>query len=144
MDWKKFGKKLLFPPIGLMIILIVISTAAIITVFVKDLSEAPVAYVFYVIAFYTLSVICVFFGKIFPKWYKKIKRRIYDNPLGNRYMTDVEFKNHASLYCSLGVNLLYVGTNIVSAFLYHSAWFGILVVLYDSSVHALFVGKIYP
>ncbi len=130
MDWKKFGKKLLFPPIGLMIILIVISTAAIITVFVKDLSEAPVAYVFYVIAFYTLSVICVFFGKIFPKWYKKIKRRIYDNPLGNRYMTDVEFKNHASLYCSLGVNLLYVGTNIVSAFLYHSAWFGILVGYY--------------
>ena len=130
MDWKKFGKKLLFPPIGLMIILIVISTAAIITVFVKDLSEAPVAYVFYVIAFYTLSVICVFFGKIFPKWYKKIKRRIYDNPLGNRYMTDVEFKNHASLYCSLGVNRLYVGTNIVSAFLYHSAWFGILVGYY--------------
>ncbi len=130
MDWKKIGKKLLFPPIWVMIILTVISTAAIITVFVKDLNETPISYVFYVAAFYTLVVVCVFFGMIFPKRYKEIKQMIYNNPIGNRYMTDVEFKNHVSLFCSLGVNLLYVGINVFSAILYHSAWFGILAGYY--------------
>ena len=50
--------------------------------------------------------------------------------LRNRYMTDIQFKNHVSLYCSLGVNLLYVGMNVFSAIFYRSAWFVIFAVYY--------------
>lgn len=130
MDWKKIGKKLLFPSVWLMILLAVISTAALVVVFVKGLEESPAAVIVYVVSFYALSVICVFFAMILPKRCKNIRQKVYANPLGNRYMTDVEFKNHVSLYCSLSVNVLYVGTNVFSAIFYHSGWFAIFAAYY--------------
>lgn len=130
MDWKKFGKHLLFPPIWIMIVLTIISTGALILIFVNKMSESPIAYVAYMISFYTLVVICAFFWKVFPKRYKEIKQKIYDHPMGNRYMTDVAFRTHMSLYVALGVNLLYVGVNILSFFLYHSMWFIVLGIYY--------------
>lgn len=130
MDWKKIGKKLLFPPVWLMILLAVLSAASLAVVFVKGLEESPVAAAAYVVSFYTLSVICVFLAMVLPKRYKNIRQKVYDNPLGNRYMTDVEFKNHVSLYCSLSVNVLYVGTNVFSAIFYHSGWFAIFAAYY--------------
>lgn len=130
MNWKKIGNKLLFPPIWVIAVLTIISGAALVIIFVKGLEETPAAYAVYMTAFYTLAADCVFFWRVFPKHYRKIKQRIYDNPIGNRYMTDVEFKNHVSLYCSLAINMLYVGTNAFSAFWYKSSWFGILAVYY--------------
>lgn len=131
MDWKKFGKHLLFPPIWIMIVLTIISTGALILIFVNKMSESTIAYVAYMISFYTLVVICAFFWKVFPKRYKEIKQKIYDHPMGNRYMTDVAFRTHMSLYVALGVNILYVGVNILSYFLYHSMWFIVLAVYYS-------------
>lgn len=130
MDWKKVGKKLLFPPVWVMLLLAVFSTVSLVLIFVKGLEEAPVAYAVYVISFYTLSVICILCGIVLPKRYRAIKQKVYDHPLGNRYMTDVQFKNHVSLYCSLAVNLLYVGTNAASAIYYATAWFAIFAVYY--------------
>ena len=129
-DWKKLAKKLMFPPVWVMIVLAVISVASLVLVFVRGMDSHPIAYFVYVIAFYTLSVICVFCVIVLPKQYKRIKKKIYDNSFGNRYMTDVAFRTHISLYTSLAVNLLYAGTNAVSGFLYRSAWFGILAGYY--------------
>lgn len=125
-DWKAICKKILYPPIWLMILLVILSTAALIAVFVKGWEMSPVAYAVYVIAFYTLTVVCIACIPLFPKWYRAIKQKIYDNEYGNRYMTDVAFKTHISLYTSLGINLLYVATNVVSFFLNRSFWFVIL------------------
>lgn len=130
MDWKKFGKKLLFPPVWLMAILTVLSAAALTFVFVRGLEESPVAYATYVVAFYTLSVVCVFCARVLPKRYKEIKQRIYSTPLGNRYMTDAAFRTHVSLNTSLGINLLYVGVNVLSFVLYSSSWFIVLALYY--------------
>lgn len=130
MDWKKIGKKLLFLPIWMMIALVVISAVALIYVFVKGLEEAPIAYISYVLAFYTLLVLSVFCGMVLPKQYKEIKRKIYDNPFGNRYMTDAAFRTHISLYTSLGINIVYVGINILSFILYRSMWFIVLAGYY--------------
>ena len=130
MDLKKLGKKLLYPPVWVSAFLTIISTVSLVLVFVKGLEESPLAYVAYVVSFYTFSVICVFFATVLPKQYRVVKQKVYDNPLGNRYMTDVQFKNHVSLYCSLGVNLLYIGMNVFSTFFYRSAWFAIFAVYY--------------
>ena len=130
MDWKKVGKKLLFPPVWVMWLLAVFSTVSLVLIFGKGLEESPVAYAVYVISFYTLSVISILCGIVLPKRYRTIKQKVYDHPLGNRYMTDVQFKNHVSLYCSLTVNLLYVGTNMASAIYYATAWFAIFTVYY--------------
>ncbi len=110
MNWKK----ILFPPIWLMAVLVLFSAVSLPMVFVNDLIDTVIAYVLYAISFYTLTVVCIFFFMVFPKHYKAIKQRIYDNPIGNRYMTDVSFRTHVSLYISLGINLLYVGMNFVS------------------------------
>lgn len=130
MDWKKIGKKLLYPPGWVMICLAVFSAVSLVFIFLNGLEEIPAAYAVYLISFYALSVICIFSAGVLPGYYRAVKQKIYDNPYGNRYMTDVEFKNHVSLYCSLMVSLLYVGINIFSAGFYRSAWFAILAVYY--------------
>ena len=123
MDWKKIGKRLIFPPIWLMIILTLFSAVALVVVFVKNLNNSPISYVVYVLSFYTLLVDCIFFGTVFPKRYKKVKKKIYSHPVGNRYMTDMAFRTHISLYLSLTINLLYVATNLFSGIYYRSVWF---------------------
>ena len=130
MEWKKLGKKLLYPPGWEMICLAVFGAVSLAFIFVNELEESPIAYIVYVISFYAFSVICIFSAGVLPGYYRAVKQKIYDNPYGNRYMTDVEFKNHVSLYCSLTVNLLYVAINIFSAGYYRSAWFAILAGYY--------------
>ena len=130
MDWKKLGKKLLFPPVWAMVLLTIASAYLLVMVFLKGWEEAPIAYGIYVLAFYTLTVVCVFCSMVLSKRYRQIRQKIYENPLGNRYMTDRVFRTKVSLYLSLGINLLYVGTNVWSWHLGHSWWFVVLSVYY--------------
>ena len=130
MDWKKIGKKLLFPPIWLMVILVIISAAALAFVFVKGMEQSIPAYIVYVLAFYTLSVLTVFCVMVLPKQYSTIKQKIYDNPLGNRYMTDRVFRTNISLSISFVISMLYVGINLWSWHALKSYWFMVLAVYY--------------
>ena len=106
---KKILNKMLYPPIWLMTLLTVASAVVLPLVFIKGWKESPIAYAVYVLAFYTVSVLCLFFGKVLPKQYKEIKQKIYANPFGNKYMTDAAFKVRVSLYFSLAIQkyLLY-------------------------------------
>lgn len=130
MDWKKMGKKLLFPPVWLMLLLTVLSAAGLVAVFVNGWDSAPVAYAVYVLAFYTLCVVTVFCVMVLPKQYGRIKEKVLVNPLGNRYATDKVFRTKVSLNLSLGINLLYVAINVLSWYLYKSWWFVCLAVYY--------------
>ena len=130
MDWKKIGKKALFPPVWLMVILTIVSAVALTLVFVKGMEQSVFAYIVYVLAFYTLSVVSIFCALVLPKQYGAIKRKIYDNPLGNRYMTDRVFRTNISLTVSLVISLLYVGINVWSWHVLQSYWFMVLAVYY--------------
>ena len=130
MDWKKLGKKLLFPPIWLMVILVIISAVALTLIFVKGLEESIPAYIVYVLAFYTLTVVTIFCAMVLPKQYSTIKQKIYDNPLGNRYMTDRVFRTNISLSISFVISMLYVGINLWSWHALGSYWFMVLAVYY--------------
>ena len=130
MDWKKIGKKLLFPPVWLMLMLTVISAVALTLVFVKGWEQTPIAYGVYVLSFYALCTNTVFCVTVLPKQYEKIKEAIYSNPFGSRYMTDSVFRAKISLYLSLVINLLYVGINLWSWTISRSWWFVILAVYY--------------
>lgn len=130
MDWKKLGKKLLFPPVLLMVILVIISAVALTLIFVKGMEESIPAYIVYVLAFYTLTVVTIFCAMVLPKQYSTIKQKIYDNPLGNRYMTDRAFRTGLSLSVSLLISMLYVGINLWSWHMLHSWWFMVLAVYY--------------
>ena len=130
MDRKELWKKIIFPPVWLMIVLLIISAAALPSVFLKGLDSSLIGYLVYVLAFYTLCVVCVFCALVLPGKYKSIKGKIYAHPLGRRYMTDAFFKTHVSLYASLAANLFYAALNILSWFLYRSMWFVVLAVYY--------------
>lgn len=112
MDWKKIGKKLLFPPIYVLMILVLVSAGSLTLVFVKGMEETIPAYIVYVLAFYTLSTVTVFCAMVLPKQYSTIKQKIYDNPFGNRYMTDRVFRTNISLSVSFVISMLYVGINL--------------------------------
>lgn len=129
-DWKAIGKKIVYLPIGLMILLIIFSTAALITVFVKGWTEQPVAYAVYVVSFYTLVTAVCTGVKTMPGYYKAARKKVYQNRYANRYLTDAAYKTNVSLFASLGINLLYVLTNAVSAVWYRTSWFAIFAVYY--------------
>lgn len=130
MDWKKICKKLLFPPIWLMVLLTLISAVALTFVFVKGMEQSIPAYIVYVLAFYTLCTVSIFCALVLPKQYKEIKQKIYDNPLGNRFMTDRVFHTNISLSVSFVISMLYVGINVWSWHLLQSWWFMVLAVYY--------------
>ena len=130
MDWKKIGKKLLFPPFWLMVIFTLVSTIALTLVFVKGMEQSPPAYIVYVLAFYTLSTVSVFCAFVLPNRYKEIKRKIYDTPLGNRFMTDRVFCTNVSLSVSFVISMFYVWINLWSWHLLQSWWFMVLAVYY--------------
>lgn len=129
-DWKEICKKILFPPICLIIVLTIVSAAALVAVFVKGWESNPIAYAIYVMSFYALTVVCLMCWKTIPGYYKSAKGRVYDNKYANRYLTDVAFKTRISLYISLAINLMYVAVNAVSAVIYSTFWFGIFAVYY--------------
>lgn len=129
-NWKSICKKFLFLPLWLIFILTVISTMALVTVFVKGWETEPFAYAVYVASFYTLTVICIACFTTIPGYYKGIREKVYDNQYANRYLTDVAYKTHVSLYTSLGINLLYVATNAISAVIYRTYWFAIFAIYY--------------
>ena len=130
MDWKKIGKKLMFPPAWVLILLTVLSAAGLIAVFLNGWDTSPVAYAVYVFAFYTLCAVTVCCVMVLPKQYGRIKKKILSNPLGNRYMTDEVYRTKVSLNLSLGINLLYVAINVLSWYLYQSWWFVCLAIYY--------------
>ena len=129
-DWKTIGKKLLFPPIWLMVLLTVASAVLLTMVFIKGWEQTAIAYAVYVLSFYTLSVVTIFCAMVLPKQYGAIKQKIYANPFGNRYMSDRAFRTKISLYISLGISLLYVAINLWSWHFSRRWWFVVLAVYY--------------
>ena len=128
--WKEIGKRLLFPPVWIILILTIVSTIALVKIFVQGLEMIWGAYVCYVISFYTLVIFCAACAKILPGSYKRIKEGLHKNKYADRYLTDVKFKIKVGLYRSLAINFLYVAVNSIYGFLHQTHWFGIFAVYY--------------
>lgn len=129
-EWRSIGRRLFFPPLWLVFILIVFSTVALVTVFMREKENTPIAYIVYVISFYTLIVVCLACWNTIPRYYKCMKEKVYDNRYANRYLTDVVFKTHVNLYRSLAINLIYVVINAISGIIHRTHWFAIFAVYY--------------
>ena len=124
LEWKKLIK-LLYPPVWVIALLTPLCTAALIIIFLFGYDEHPLAYAAYVLSAYTLTVVVMWLVN-----YKSAKNKVYSHPLGNRFMTDLPFRTHVSLYGSLAVNLLYVALNVISGVMYKSVWFYTLALYY--------------
>lgn len=128
--WNEIGRKLLFPPIWVITLLTIICTASLVVIFLNGWDMSPIAYVSYVLSFYTLTVDCIVCWKVLPGYYRSINSKIHGNKYIDRYLTDAVFKTEIGLYRSLVINLLYVVVNAVSGIVYRTYWFGIFAVYY--------------
>lgn len=129
-DWKKIGKRLLFPPIWIIVLLTIACTATLVEIFINGWEMHPMAYAGYVLSFYTLTVICIACWKVLPGFYKSMKNKMHDNQYIDRYITDAVFKSNVGLYRSLAINLIYVVVNAVSGYIYRTYWFVIFAIYY--------------
>lgn len=130
MDWKKLGRKLLFPPAWLLLLLTVLCAGGLAVVFIRSRQEQPIAIIVYILSFYTLSVGTLYGIFVFPGQYRSIKKRLYDHPLGNRYLTDRAYRAKISLHICLLINLLYALLHLGAWYFLRSNWFLIFAVYY--------------
>lgn len=129
-DWKNIGKRLIFLPVWMVIILTIVCAVALTEIFLNGWEMSLLAYVSYVLSFYTLTVLCILCFTRLPGYYKEAKEKIHQNRFMDRYLTDVAFRSKVSLYRSLSINLFYVVVNAISGYLYETYWFGIFAVYY--------------
>lgn len=121
---------LLYPPLWVVVLLTIASAALLVFVFVKGYEAHLIAYPIYVLSFYTLVTVVMRLINTVPKHYRLAKTRLYSNPLGERFMTDMPFRTHVMLYGSLCVNLMYVAVNVLLGFTNNTAWFFVLAFYY--------------
>lgn len=130
MKWVKIGKKLLFPPVWLVFLLSLCSGIALVAIFVKGWETEIVAYPVYVFSFYALCILTAFLVRVLPNRIKQIEKKVYDDPLGHRYVTDRAFRTRISLFISFAANIFYVALHLFSWYRNRSWWFVVLAVYY--------------
>ncbi|MGM9600043.1 MAG: hypothetical protein ACI3W5_00480 [Faecousia sp.] len=130
MNWKSLGKKLLVPPAWITVLLVIFTAAAVPMVFICGLEESPIAYGVYAVAFYTVCVVTAWCVYRLPDAYKRLRRRVEANPLGNRCLTDPLYKTWVSLWCSFLISLLFAASHVVSWYVSENPWYGILAAYY--------------
>lgn len=124
--WKQILNKLLFPGAVVIILSIPISAALLIYTFVFDHENEPIAYLSYAISAYATVIVCA----QIPRLVKGGSALIHRNQYAHRYLTDIPFRMHISLYLSLGINLLYAVMKLFFGAYYRSVWFGTFGVYY--------------
>jgi len=108
------------------ILLILLSAAALVFTFGLGRQDTIFGYISYALSAYALTVFVISAAKV-PA---KIKSFIYENKYSNRYMTDIPFRVKTSLYLSLSFNLIYAVFKLLTGILYASFWFGAEAVYY--------------
>ena len=119
MDWKKLGKALLFPHIAIMIVLVPIATVLLVASMVFVGNDTPIAYISYVLAFYTLSVWCIRIPSLI-KFFKTFKD---ENRYARKWQEDTRLRVNVSLYGSFFWNIAYALFQLWLGFYHHTFWF---------------------
>lgn len=130
MDWKRIGRKLLFPPLWVILVLALLSAAGLIAVFLGGYTEHPAAYAVYVLAFYALSTLCLYCWKVLPRQIGQIKQALFDHKTIGKLLRDKPLQRLLGMYCSLLVSLLYALLNLVNWLRSGSWWFVVLTCFY--------------
>ena len=124
--FKKIGKRILYPPLALMILLIPVSAALLLWTFLSLGEEHPISYVSYVCSAYTLTVWCMKIPSII-RWGKRVKQ---NNRYVQRVVSDVQFRVKWSLFGSVIMNLAYAIFQFWLGIYHGSFWFHSLALYY--------------
>lgn len=124
--WKLILNKLLFPGAVTIILGVPVCAVLLIYTFAFAHKNEPIAYISYVVSAYVTVIVC---AKI-PGLVKGVSALLHQNKYLHRYLTDIPFRTHISLYLSLGINLLYAVMKLFFGAYYRSVWFGTFGVYY--------------
>lgn len=119
--------KIFFPRLIVLFVSVPVSAGLLFYTFVYGNERSPVAYVSYLLSAYALAVVC---GRVIRLLKKHLGAMLHRNKHIHRYLTDVPFKTHVSLYLSLAINLFFAAMNLFFGVCYGSVWFGTLAVYY--------------
>ena len=103
MDWKKFGRALLFPHMAVPLVLLPVATVLLVYSMVFTGEDSAIAYISYVLAAYTLTIWCLRIPFLI-RFFKKFKD---ENKYAHRWLTDTHLRVNVSLYGSLLWNAAY-------------------------------------
>ncbi len=119
MNWKKFGKAMLFPhPLvsGLLFpVAVVLMLWGMLTRGVED----PLTIAFCALSFYGLVLVCLRIPGII-RWAQRFRR---ENKYYLLYSSDVQLRINLSLYLAVGFNAVYALFQLCLGLWHHSAWF---------------------
>lgn len=126
--FKKILHKLLHPGTPIVLLGVAVAIASMVYVFGFGHEQEPVAYFLYALSAYATVIFCI---QVISSSKNGFRTLLHKNKYVHRYLTDIPFKIHVSLYCALAVNLLYAGVKLFSGIYYRSVWFITLAVYYS-------------
>ena len=126
MDWKRIGKRLLFPGKAVLLAWMPLAEALLVYAFTVADGEGIVAYVAYAFSAYMTVAVCI----RLPRLVREASAMAHRTPWLHRYLTDAHVRMYVSLYLSLGINMLYAAMKLLMGAYYRSVWFGTLGVYY--------------
>ena len=112
-------KKIVFPPVFFVFLLVNISVAGLIFVFTQGMEREPLAYIIYTLSSYMLMTVC---ARV-PGIVKRVKDALHENRYTDMYLTDKDLRMRISLYQGLLITFLFASYKIVLGFVYNSNWF---------------------
>ena len=130
MDWKKLGKSILFPHIAIMLVLLPVAIVFLVYSMIFIGTESIVAYISYVLAFYTLTVWCCKIPKLI-RFFKVFKDK---NKYARLWQDDARLRVNVSLYGSLLLNTAYAVFQLGLGFYHASFWYYSMAAYYISLV----------
>jgi len=122
--------KLLFPPLWLIGILAIACAIALFRIFSRGMESSPAAYAVYTLSFYTLLILSLTVWRNSSRWHSRVREIVYGNTYIRQYVTDAVFKTQINLACSLALDVLYAGVNILLAVFFSTNWFAIFAGYY--------------
>ncbi|MDO4173156.1 MAG: hypothetical protein Q4D42_00200 [Eubacteriales bacterium] len=125
--WKRMVYRTVFPKLNILVACVLASAVLLGYTFLYGDAYGPIAYISYVLSAYALTIVCARLIRL-PK--NGFFAALHRNAYAHRYLTDIPFRTHVSLYLSLGLNLLFAAVKLVYGIAYCSVWFGTLAVYY--------------
>lgn len=119
MNWKKIGKRLLFPPPILLTLLTLLAIAGMAFSILRPDGVQAVRIAAYTLSFCTLVLLC---ARI-PRMVAFIRRFRRENPFYLCYSTDLALQTRLALTFSFGWNAAYALFQLALGLVYRSAWF---------------------
>lgn len=128
MDWKKLGKKFLFPHLAVLLLFLPVCAVGLLYAMFRLEETDPIRIAFYALSFYTLVVWCVRVPEII-RFVKSFREK---NRYMNRWLSDVHLRTNVTLSWHVIWNGAYAVFQLGLGVAHRSAWFYSLAAYYAS------------